>query len=494
MPDIKETLLRLPAIEINERKRVKSDYYFYKGKSIDLNSAKVDKALLGQNWVVNDNVDYEPTQDIRNKVKPLLKKQARFMFGREPFINFKPDKSEDGDSCEELRRFIDDILRVNQFWKNTRKAFLMSTIKKRVLLRVEANPLMPIIVKYENIEDFYYKEQNGRLLEAKFFEEDENNAFVEADKDKIYYIHSYYYDKENEEAEIQAFYKKQTFKGDNLNTPVEENTQPTGFNVIPCWLIKNSGELGDEFGESDVDELRELQNQYNKKNSDFADALRFQMFGAESIIDGNPEDVNKLTIAPNAIHAIRTESNASDQGRQAIHSRLEYNFGSAEAINTYLDRVDHDMKDILDMPNIKDLNNIPSAKAMKYMYNDLIGRCEEKWNDWEPVLKELISFIIEAAQYSYKGIFKNEWLNLKYTTLFTHKYPLPDDEDDKKKTAMDEVLNNVRSIRSYIKEFTDEEDAETYLKEILEDKKAVNDAERDSFQRGINNDLNGGNE
>ncbi|GIM29889.1 hypothetical protein CPJCM30710_25550 [Clostridium polyendosporum] len=482
MVDVRETLLKLPDIEKKERIRVRADYYFYKGKSIDLNLAKQDKTLLGQNWEVSDNVDYNPTQDIRNKIKPLLKKQARFMFGNEPFINFKPDNLDDAEKCEELRQFIDDVLEFNKFWNNTRKAFLMSTIKKRVLLRVEANPGMPIVIKYENIEGFYYKEQNGNLLEVKFFEEDENNAFVEDDKDKIYYIHTYYYDKESENAEVQAYYKKQTYKGDDLNNPIEEVTQPTGFYTIPCWLIKNGGELGDEFGESDVDELREPQNLYNKKNSDFADALKFQMFGAESIIDGHPDDVNKLTIAPNAVHAIRTDNKAADNGKQAIHNRLEYNFGSAEAVNSFLDRIERDMRDILDMPNIKDLTNIPSAKAMKYMYNDLIGRCEEKWNDWEPVFKELIKFIIEAAPYSYKGIFKNEWSNLKYTMLFTHNYPLPADEEDKKKTAMEEVVTKVRSIRSYIKEFTDEEDVENTLNEILEEITLIASAESEQPQ------------
>lgn len=490
MLDVRETLLKLPAIEIKERLKAKADYYFYKGKCEDEAAAKSDKALLGQSWEVNDNVDYKPSQDIRNKVKPLLKKQAQFMFGKEPFIIFKPDDMKESDNCEDLRKFIDDILEFNQFWKNTRKAFLMSTIKKRVLLRVEANPNQPIIIKYENIEDFYYKEQNGKLLEVRFFEESKNNVFAESDKDKIYYIHIYYYDKVSEQSEVQAYYKKQTFNGDDLSNPIEESSQSTGFYKIPCWLIKNGGELGENFGESDINELRELQNQYNKKNSDFADALKFQMFGAESIIDGNPDDVNKLTVAPNAVHAIRTEEHAVENGKQAIHNRLEYNFGGADAINSYLDRIDADMKDILNMPNMKDLNNIPSAKAMKYMYNDLIGRCEEKWSDWEPIFKDLISFIIEAAPHSYKGLFNNEWSSLKYTTIFTHNYPIPSDEEDKKKTAILEVQANVRSRKSYIKEFSDEEDDKRAFDEILDEIVQITNSETDQYNKGLDDELN----
>lgn len=490
MANARELLLKLPHIEKKERLKAKENYFFYKGKCIDKKLAEVDKTLLGQSWIVDDNVDYNPTQDIRNKVKPLLKKQARFMFGKEPFIIFKPDDMNENNKCEALRKFIDDIFEYNQFWKNTKKAFLMSTIKKRVLLRVEANPDKPILIKYENIEDFYYKEQNGKLLEVKFFEEDENNVFTEEDNKKIYYIHNYYYDRRSDESGIEAYYKRQVFKGDDLQTPIEENIQATGFNKIPCWLIKNGGELGDKFGESDVDDLRELQNQYNRKNSDFADALRFQMFGAESIIDGNPEDVNKLTIAPNAIHAIRTDADAVVNGKQASHNRLEYNFGGADAINSYLDRIDSDMKDILDIPDIKDLNNIPSAKAMKYMYNDLIGRCEEKWSDWEPIFKDLIDFIIEAAPYSYRGMFSKEWSSLKYTTLFTHNYPLPADEEDKKKIAISEVQANVRSRKSYIKEFSDEEDDKRAFDEILDEIVQITNSETDQYNKGLDDELN----
>jgi len=276
MSNARDMLLKLSDIEKKERKKVRADYYFYKGKSIDMKAAKEDKALLGQSWEVADKIDYIPTQDIRNKTKPLLKKQARFMFGQEPFVIFKPNKTGDKDKCEALRKYLDDILDKNKFWNNTKKAFLMSTIKKRVLLRVEANPGMPITIKYENIEDFCYKEQNGNLLEVKFFEEDPSNEFRETDLEKIYYIHTYYYGSPEGSAEIKTFYRKDTYLGKDLEVPIETRLIDTGFNQIPCWLIKNGGELGDEFGESDVDELRELQMLYNKKNSDFADALKFK--------------------------------------------------------------------------------------------------------------------------------------------------------------------------------------------------------------------------
>lgn len=490
MENVRETLLQLSSIEKRERKRALKDYIFYKGKCRNEDLAKLDKIFLGQSWETSDNVDYTPTQDIRNKVKPLLKKQARFMFGAEPTISFKPNNLNDTDECEKLRKFIDDVLEDNHFWKNTRKAFLMSTIKKRVLLRVEANPSVPFAIKYENIDDFCYKEKNGKLLQVKFFQEDEKNALLNDDTDKIYYIHQYYYDQEEGSAEVTVFYKKETYSNNNLTEPSNVEQQNTGFNIIPCWLIKNGGELNDDFGESDVEELIEPQTLYNKKNSDYADALRFQMFGSEAVIDGMKEDVDQLTIAPNSLHAIRTSKEAAADGKQASIQRQEYNMGNSDSANNYLDRIDKDMRDLLDMPTIKDLTNIPSAKAMKYLYNDLIARCEEKWSDWGPVFKDLINFIIEAAEYSYKDIFNISWKALDYTLVFDHNYPLPADEDDKKTMGMAEVSNKVRSVKSYIKEFSDEEDADKAFTEILEETILINSAENGSMQLGNEGDNN----
>lgn len=485
---IRDTLLNLPDNEIQERRKVRKDYIFYKGKSIDFERAKNNPILYGQNWPTDDNCDYKPTQDIRNKVKPLLRKQARWMFGKEPTLIFKPDDFKDKDKCEDLRKFVEDIFENNNFWNNTRKAFLESTVKKRVLLRAEANPGQPLVLKYETIENFYYKEKNGVLLKVVFFEEDELNVYREADADKIYYLHTYYYKVNENSKERQAWYKKETYKNTDLQEGLTIDID-TGFTAIPCWLIKNGGELNDSFGESDVTELEDAQNQYNRRISDFADALRFQLFGSEVVIDGDEDDVNKFTIAPNALHAVKTRGELVENGGQAAVQRMEYNIGNSDAIEAYLDRTERDMNFALDMPKLSDLNNIPSAKAMIYLYNDLIARCEEKWNDWERPLLALINFIIEVAPVCYKGIFNSEWLSIKYTTIFKHNYPLPSDDDEKKKTAISEVEADVRSRKSYIKEFSDEEDDEKAFSEILEEKTQLSNAE-DSFTEGLNNELN----
>ena len=484
--EIKEKLLKLSDIEKKERKEVKRDYLFYQGKSFDLEAAKSNDDLLGQNWKSGDNVDYTPTQDIRNKVKPLLKKQSRFMFGKEPTLTFKPDNLDDKEICDELRLFIDDILSFNKFWKKTRKAFLMSTIEKRVLLRAEVNPNSNIRLKYERIDNFSYEEYEDELLKVTFFEEDSNNVFAEKDDDKRYILHTYYYgDKDT------VRYKKDVFNGAELDKPIQSADEDTGLDSIPCWLIKNGGELDEDFGESDIRDLVDPQNQYNRKISDAADALKFQMFGSTSVIDGDEEDVNNLIVAPGAVHAIKTKNEAAENGKQASYSINEYSMQSLNALNEYLNRAEDDMRFALDMPSIKDLNNIPSAKAMRYLNNDLIARCEEKWSDWGPILESLIEFLVDKSDIAYKKLFNKQWKSLNYTIDLKHNYPLPSDEEESKKLAMDEVKNRVRSVKSYIEDFAKDEDSKKSFSEIIEEVKALTEAETsDSFQMGLDGELN----
>lgn len=496
MDTVRETLLQLSSEEKEERKKVRVDYYYYKGACEDKVKAKNDKPKLGQNWESQDNLDYEPTQDIRNKVKPLLKKQARWMFSKEPDITIVPFDTNQKELAEELRRFIDNILRKNLFWKKTRQAFLMSTIKKRVMLRAsvkvgEKGIPGGVNLRYEDIENFSYKEIDGVLTEARFFQEDLNNYLYEDDENKkTYYIHKFTYEVIKENTPAKATYVIETYKGDNLLKPINSASQEIGFeeNKIPAWLIKNGGELGEEFGETDLHDLKPSQDRYNKTTSDVADAIKFGLFGIETGIDLHPDDSSKFNIAPGAAHFSRTSDEALEQGKQGNIQRQEFSLSNISSVEQYLDRIEKDMNTILDMPSLDDMNNIPSAKAMRYLYNDLIARCEEKWNDWGPVLEEVIRYIIAIAEEAKLPGFNPKWKELDFSLIFKHNYPIPADEEERKATAINEVLADVRTRKSYITEFSSAEDAEKEFNDILAEKSLLEGSSMGEFN--INSSIN----
>lgn len=474
---VKDQLLKLSTDEIHERESATRDWYYYKGKmDKDRYKETHNPIYLGQNWESKDKVDYEQIQVIDNKVKPLLKKQARWMFGKSPDIEIKVDDLKDKDCGENLRKYLEDILN-ETFWRDTKNAFLNCSIKKRILARVVAIPsTKKLKIKYEDIDNVSYKEINGELVEALFFAEDRGN-YNKPSEEKIYYIHKYFYDKIGENEVLEPSYVVLTYKGDDLENPIKEEKQEIGFDYkrIPCFIIKNDPGINNMYGHSDVEDLKDLQNERNRKQSDFAEALKFQFFGSLAIVDGNKEDVDALTVAPGSVHAIRTSDEALANGKQAKLEVQEYNMGNSEGMISWLEQNEQAMKEILDMPDISQLNNIPSAKAMKYLYNDLIARCEEKWTDWNPYLFSLIEYIINISPQMKLDNWDKNFSTLQCTISFNHNYPIPDDEEDKKSSAIDEVEAGVRSKRSYLRDISKEEDPETAYNEILEEMKLEGD-------------------
>ncbi|EQB3101474.1 phage portal protein [Clostridium botulinum] len=482
-------MLNLSKLELKERKNANDDYRFYEGIPKDLDKLKSNDEwdkdnMIGQYWISNDDVDYEPTKDIRNKVKALLNKQKRFMFGKEPTILFKPYNPKDKEKCEELRQFIDNIFDSNDFWNESTKAFLESTIRKRVLLRCEINKDQAIYIYFNDINDFSYTINvlNPRKLDSVSLVFQDYDTINEEDTEKqIWNKYTYYL--ENNKCKLKA----EIFKGSSLDKPIETKINDTGLNMLPFWIIKNGGTLNNSFGESDITDLKSSQTQYNEKISDFADNLEFNQFPPNILKDVEPvtNNVNEeveLKIAPNAIWNLKTSNNNGEGKTTGEVKKLETNFTALDAVERYLDRCERDMEKTLDMPSPQDIKNAPSAKAMKYIYNNLIARCEEKWRDWESPIKELIMTIIYAcSKFNCYENWNHEWDNLKFKIIIKHNYPLIEDEDDKKKLALEEVNTNVRSHRSYIKDFADEEDFEGQFNEIIEDIQTINNAENDQF-------------
>lgn len=480
--NIKEELLQLSNKEKKERKQALKDYLFYLGECENKEEALLDHDLLGQSWINADDLDYVPSQVIDNKVKPLIGKQARFMFGQPPSILLKPFDKNNRESCEKLRQYIDAILNASRFWSNTLKAFNLATVTKRVLLRLEANPEQPVRIFYHDINDFNYEvdpNDIARLRKVILVRQDTKTANKEIN-DQIWYRYTYYIS----EAQVEdpmCYLKIETFKGDSLQNPIEVKEQPTGLSKIPCWVIVNEQCISNPYGSSDIRDLKPLQKQINLRTSDIADALRFDMFGQTVIKDATEDSVNEAKIAPNSLLAL-----VSLPGKNVDAKKVESTFQNAEAAERFLKRMEDSMYEKLSIPRPEQLKNIPSAKTLKYVYSELVSRCSEKWHDWEPAIRSMIRLIVEACgKFNCYEDWNHEWDNLLYNIVLKKRYPIPEDEDDKRRLAMEEVRANVRSHRSYIKDYTEDEDFEGQLKEICEDITAIAAAEQEQFLKDM---------
>lgn len=500
---VKDTQMAQEILEVTKY------YEFYDGKPDNLESI-TDECNYGQIWPVKDNLDYKPTREIRNQVKKLLQKQARFMMGVQPTLGIKPFDKSQTDLAEQKRIIIDKVLDDSNFWSHTAKAFLDATIGKRVLLSVIANPGEPISFRYFKMPEFTYTVDPHNCEKLNTVEICYQDECSRGKIDIEQRWHRWKYEMRNGSAwciyEIvdgqgNPVYVEQ-FDTDEEGQPVGEAKQiilrqefNTKFSQIPCRVILNGGLTGDTQGESDVKELIDMAMSYNRTNSDFKDALRFKMFEQPVFIDADSDALANVKIAPNSVIDLKTDPTIGDGtgtgSRSAQATTLSSTFNFADPAEKFLDRLKKDMYEIMDQPLPEHLSAVPSAKALGFLFFDLKARCEFKWKDWDPVIKWVIDMIKESC------INCNLYPELKAKTVMqtvtnvviTHNYPIPEDEETKKKVAIEEVQANVMSHKTYIRQYGDVEDEVGEWEEIMAELDELNNSSNKGFMDTVDGEL-----
>lgn len=475
-----------------ERLEVYKYYNFFYGKARISENEFLTDQNKGQSWQVKSDLDFTPSQDIRNHVKRIIKRQARFMFGTPPTITIKGYKKEDNDLAEGLRQFIDsELFEKNEFWKNTKKAFLDCTICKRVLLRVQANPGSEVTFHYHSMDEFTYEvdpKDYSKLKKVTIAYLEKKTAF-KSESEQIWYRWQY-------EMHDDGYCYLTSGTYDGFAKPIEETNKDfnTMFDEIPCKVILNDSLLGDLQGDSDIRDLMDLQDTYNRTNSDYKDALKFKMFEQPVFIDASEDSTDDIKIAPNAMIDLHTDPTL--ENGKADAKMLSGSFSFSDATKKFTDDIKTDMYEIMDQPKPDDLKALTSGKALKMSFYDLMARCDDKWTEWESAIKWAINFsrkaIIQLGLYPDE--WDKQWDDLKYKVNIKHNYPIPDDEHETKSIALQEVNAHVRSIESYIKNISDEEDYETEYKKIIEDIEKIKTASEDSLEPELRSELDGADE
>lgn len=465
---------------LKERDTIQSYYNFFNGAALTA-EAMLFANTRGQSWMTQTGLDFVPSQDIRNHVKKLMLKQKRFMFSSVPDVLMKPFDKQFKDDAEGKRTLIDKILVANEFWSSTSKAFLDATIGKRILLVVEANPDDVIRIKYYTMQEFTYEVDPNDYTKIQsviiaYLDADTAN---EVQDKQIWHRWKYYMDGE--------FCWLESGKYNGNAEPIEDITvKNTLLKELPCKVIFNGGLTGDIEGTSDLKELIDLQNAYNKICSDYRDALRFKMFEQPVFINADRASLVNIKIAPNAMIDLQGDP-AIGNGDNIVTpdvKMLSSTFTFKDAADSYLDRIKIDMYELMDQPRPEQLLDVPSAKALKFMFFDLIARCEEKWMDWEPSFIWMFNFIASCIkQFNlYKDDENTKYLDTAVSIIINHNYPIPEDEEVKKELAIKEVTGNVRSHKSYIRDFSDIEDEDGEWNEILAEQVDINGAVNDQLQ------------
>ena len=192
-----------------------------------------------------------------------------------------------------------------------------------------------------------------------------------------------------EMVEGRCFLDEGVYDGDGRLLESRYENFDTGLTFIPAYVILNDGLCGDLSGESDVAELIENQNAYNRLTSDDIDALRFNLFPQRVATDASVSSLDKLVIAPGALIDLQTDPTMMD-GKQASMEMLEPKFGYDDRIEHTLCRIKSDMYELLSVPDLSTeqlKGTLSSGQSIRAMYWELLCRCEEKWTAWEAALR-----------------------------------------------------------------------------------------------------------
>lgn len=481
---------------IEELREVKQYYEFYEGRvwtpEDDFNDDR------GQLWRVKER-DYKPTREIRNITKKLMKKQKRFMTAVQPDIILSSVDDTDKDRIEDKRILLDRILDDGKFWNKFSKAFLDCTIGKRVLLVMsidEEDECCPIKFRFYTMPEFTYEydpNDSDKLLKVQIAYQDKDTVgkiqqeqrwhkwIYEMREDGYCWCTYEIVDGTNTIAFVEVPVSPQINEEvDAEKTQVELHEEwNTMLTQLPCKVIFNDGLTGDIRGASDVKDLMDMANDYNKTVSDYRDALRFKMFEQPVFIDADSTSLQNIKIAPNAIIDLKSDPTLGDGSSSSSIAKaqmLSSTFNFQAAAEAYLERLKKDMYECMDQPLPESLVNVASGKALRMLNDDLISRCEEKWQEWDEAilwLLDLIETVVVEGGY-YKDLPNIECMSLETTCVLNHNYPIPDDEVETKEIAIKEVEAQVRSHQSYIREFGSQNEADKEFEEILEEVDMIN--------------------
>lgn len=498
--DFKNSLLGLFANDLEFRKElpeVQAYYEFYEGRRW---TAEEDyESTRGQLWGVRVG-DYTPTREIRNLTKKLLNKQGRFMTSVPPTLVLSSyDDNVNRDSIDTKRACIEHMLRDTKFWNKFGKAFMDCTIGKRVLLCMLADvdqlgvPTGEIKFRFYTMPEFIYEydENDVDVLRKVEIAYQDKSTIGKIQRDQRW--HKWTYEMRDDGycwatykivdgANITAFTTVTNNVSDNEDDDTIQAVElkqewNTGLEELPCKVILNDGLTGDIRGHSDVKDLMDMAMDYNKTMSDYRDALRFKMFEQPVFTDVKSSSLENIKIAPNTIIDLKSDPTLGDgtgSNSVAKFGTLSSTFSFQVAADSYLTQLKKDMYELMEQPMPEALLNIPSAKALKMVYYDLITRCEEKWRTWDEVLIWVVHmFEVYAGFGLLKEVLGSETLTLETTTSWTHNYPIPDDDESVRTIAIQEVEANVRSHKSYIEEYGNSEDADAEFERIMEEQEQI---------------------
>ena len=395
--------------------------------------------------------DYVPSMYKFKKIKTLIDKEARFMFSKEPEIKIKSRLTDENsmNQAQSLQLILNETLKNSDFSRLLLQSAKDCFIGKRIACLVDFSEDDGIMIHFYNSLQFYYETQYGsnKLIKFVSFECVEESVTASG---ALYLVNDYRLISGN------VYVKSSIYKGTGEEIEELIPETKTELKQIPVSIIINDGTLMNKNGTSEVRLLTDGESTYSKISNADIDCVRKGMNPIRYVVDMNGETTKDLRSSAGSFWDLKHDSNMDDPSPSV--GTLSPDMSHTEALKSTLDRINTEMYSELDIPNISEetmVGTITSGKSIKALYYPLIVRCDEKFKTWKPAIENIVKYIIEIALLNSDiivGLYSlPELQQTEYDVVINEKYALLDDELEEKANDIEEVQNNLRSIKSYLK-------------------------------------------
>lgn len=426
------------------------------------------------------NGDYIPSDLRYKKAAMIINKEARFCFANPPTFNVNKD---DVDTTYKeqnaiLQSYLDNVLRKTNFNGKILKALKDCFIGKRIAIVL--NFTEKITLTFLNSMEFIYEtsgkgEDDSEL--TKFI------TFYKMNDIESLYEQRWFKKKYTKESD-GVYLLEEIYSGDGKLVETVTSRTRILFDYIPATVVLNDGLSGEYKGESELRDLREYEQYYSKMANADMDSERKSMNPIRYTIDVTQESSRHLATSPGSYWDLQSDDDKTVE-RQAHVGTLEAQMNYSIPLKTTLDRIENEMYNTVDVPNITSdqlAGVITSGKTIRALYWGLTVRCDEKMLAWGHSLEFIATAIIEGGLLYPNSIKKythvDKLPDIPFVVSVENNYPLPDDINEEKTMDIAEVESKVMSRKSYLKKWRNlnDDEADEELRQIKYENELLDDS------------------
>ena len=408
---------------------------------------------------------YRPTQITINYIRKIIDKLSSFQF--EIPIDITTEDSSESGKADDIEQYLYDWHKKNKLDLKNLQACKEHNISGGVVYKLlpddelgEARCFIRERLECWPVAEFDDYEKINKVHFAAFVDEDTLWKQTFSLENNKCYIEEAYYNVNDLSVKEQII----------DYSPLKANGVVLDF--MPIYIIPNLPSLGEVWGLSEVHDLISLQDEINRKYSDLADSLRFEMFAITILLNiASFADNEEPQTKPGAVWQLFGGS----ADKAPMVEKLESKFQYIESLRYHLESMKSllfELSDCIQLEGkqVESVGNL-SGVAMRMLFANMISKINQKNTIWRPILEKMYMDAVKIKSY-YDSSFKVS--DDMVLSILTH-VPVPLNKKEEVEIIIQKLGFNLISIKAAMDELQIQ-NPELMIEEILAEKKQFDEA------------------